>query len=111
MNKRENLNDHYHELLTWLQYEGKPSKSIWHPLFYTYPFGLRFELGDPALDDDDAYFHSADERGQRIWDTVFAPGDEVLLIFDGTPDRELKDALQECRMQRSSMCQRTVHLC
>ena len=46
----ERLNDIYLELLSWLQYEGKPSESIWHPLFYTYPFGLRFELGEYALD-------------------------------------------------------------
>lgn len=96
----EKLNDIYLELLTWLEYDGKPSESIWHPLFYRYPWGLRFELGDPALDDDDAYFRSAEERAQRIWDAAFAPEDEVLLIFDGTPDRELKEALKVCRMQR-----------
>lgn len=96
----ERLNDIYLELLDWLEYEGKPSKSIWHPLFYTYPWGLRFELGEYDLDDDEEYFRSACVRGQRIWDTVFAPDDEVLLIFDGTPDRELKEDLKDCRMQR-----------
>ena len=96
----ERLNDIYLELLSWLQYEGKPSEAIWHPLFYTYPFGLRFELGLDALDDDDAYFRSCYTRGQRICDTVFSPDDEVLLIFDGTPDRELKEALKHLRMQR-----------
>lgn len=100
MNKKEKLNDIYLELLSWLEYEGKPSKSIWHPLFYRYPWGLRFELGEYALDDEDEYICSAYERGQRIWDTVFASDDEVLLIFDGTPDRELKEALGGCRMQR-----------
>ena len=40
-----NLNNYYHELLSWLQYDGKPSDRIWHPLFYRYPWGLRFELG------------------------------------------------------------------
>ena len=96
----ERLNDIYLELLTWLQYEGKPSEGIWHPLFYTYPFGLRFELGLNALEDDDAYFRSCYTRGQRMWDTLFAPDDEVLLIFDGTPDRELKAELGHLQMQR-----------
>lgn len=98
--RQENLYDRYWELLGWLEYEGKPSKAIWHPLFYRYPWGLRFELGDPALDDDEAYFRVAEERAQRIWDAAFAAEDEVLLIFDGTPDRELKEALKPCRMQR-----------
>lgn len=96
----ENLNERYLELLSWLEYEGKPSESIWHPLFYTYPWGLRFELGEYALDDEDAYIRSACDRGQRIFDTVFAPDDEVLLIFDGTPDRELKEALKGLRRRR-----------
>lgn len=98
--EKENLNDHYLELLSWLEYEGKPSECIWHPLFYTYPFGLRFELGEYALDDEDEYIRSAYVRGQRMWDTVFAPDDEVLLVFDGTPDRELKEALKGLRLQR-----------
>ena len=96
----EQLNDIYLELLSWLKYEGKPSKAIWHPLFYRYPWGLRFELGDPALDDDEAYFRVAEERAQRIWDAAFAAEDEVLLIFDGTPDKDLKAELKHLRMQR-----------
>ena len=98
--RQENLYDRYWELLGWLEYEDKPSEAIWHPLFYTYPFGLRFELGEYALDDEDAYIRSAYTRGQRIWDTVFSPDDEVLLIFDGTPDKELKAELKHLRMQR-----------
>lgn len=96
----EQLNDIYLELLSWLKYEGKPSKAIWHPLFYRYPWSLRFELGDPALDDDEAYFRVAEERAQRIWDAAFAAEDEVLLIFDGTPDKDLKAELKHLRMQR-----------
>ena len=98
--RQENLYDRYWELLGWLKYEGKPSKAIWHPLFYRYPWGLRFELGDPALDDDEAYFRVAEERAQRIWDAAFAAEDEVLLIFDGTPDKDLKAELKHLRMQR-----------
>lgn len=94
------LNDIYLELLDWLPHEGKPSEAIWHPLFYTYPFGLRFELGEYALDDEADYIRSCYTRGQRIWDTLFAPEDEVLLIFDGTPDRALKSNLQHLQMQR-----------
>lgn len=90
----EKLNELYLELLSWLEYDGKPSESIWHPLFYRYSWGLRFELGEYAQDDEDAYVRSAYDRGQRIFDTVFAPEDEVLLIFDGTPDRELKEAMK-----------------
>ena len=98
--KKENLNDHYLELLNWLEYEGKPSESIWHPLFYTYPWSLRFELGEASLDDDDAYIRSCYTRGQRMWDCICGPEDEVLLIFDGTPDRELKEALKHLKRQR-----------
>ncbi len=96
----ERLNDIYLELLDWLQYEGKPSERIWHPLFYTYPWGLRFELGLFDLDDTAEYVQSAKDRGRRIWDQVFAPGDEVLVIFNTTPDVKLKQALKCCQMRR-----------
>lgn len=100
MNRKENLNDVYLELLSWLQYEGRPSERIWHPLFYTYPWGLRFELGLFDLDDRLEYVQSAKDRGRRIWDQVFAPDDEVLVIFDATPDAALKQELKGCRLQR-----------
>ena len=96
----ERLNDIFLELLNWLEYRGKPSEAIWHPLYYTYPWGLRFELGDPSLDDKDAYIRSALDRGQRIWDEVFSAEDEVLVIFDATPEPKLKQELKGCRMQR-----------
>ncbi len=96
----ERLNDIYLELLSWLRYEGRPSERIWHPLFYTYPWGLRFELGLFDLDDTAEYVQSAKDRGRRIWDEVFAPEDEVLVIFDTTPDRSLKMELKSCQMQR-----------
>lgn len=96
----ERLNDIYLELLDWLEYDGKPSARIWHPLFHTYPWGLRFELGEYELDDTAEYVRSAKDRGRRIWDAAFAREDEVLVIFDTTPDRELKQALKGCRMQR-----------
>ena len=100
MSKKENLNDIYLELLDWLRYEGKPSLRIWHPLYHTYPWGLRFELGVYELDDTAEYVQSAKERGRRIWDAVFASEDEVLVIFDTTPDTALKQALKTCQMQR-----------
>lgn len=96
----ERLNDIYLELLSWLEYESKPSKRVWHPLFYTYPWGLRFELGVFDLDDRSEYVQSARDRGRRIWDVVFAPGDEVLVIFNATPDAKLKQELKCCQMQR-----------
>lgn len=96
----ERLNDIYLELLSWLEYDGKSSERIWHPLFYTYPWGLRFELGLYALEDTAEYVQSAKDRGRRIWDRVFDPEDEVLAIFDLTPDRRLSQELQACRTQR-----------
>ena len=96
----EKLNDIYLELLSWLQYDGKSSERIWHPLFYVYPWGLRFELGVYELDDTLEYVQSAKDRGRRIWDTAFAPEDETLVIFDTTPDRALKQELKSCQMQR-----------
>ena len=100
MSKKENLNDYYLELLSWLEYEGKPSPRIWHPLYHTYPWGLRFELGVYELDDTAEYVQSAKDRGRRIWDAVFDQEDEVLVIFDTTPDTALKQALKTCQMQR-----------
>lgn len=100
MNRKENLNDYYEELLNWLEYRGKPSEAIWHPLFYTYPWGLRFELGDPLLEEREDYIRSATHRGERIWQAVFAPTDEVLVIFDTTPEKELKQELKYCQTQR-----------
>lgn len=100
MSKKENLNDYYLELLSWLEYEGKPSPRIWHPLYHTYPWGLRFELGVYELDDTAEYVQSAKDRGRRIWDAVFASEDEVLVIFDTTPDTALKQELKTCQLQR-----------
>lgn len=100
MSKKENLNDIYLELLSWLQYEGKPSPRIWHPLYHTYPWGLRFELGVYELDDTAEYVQSAKDRGRRIWDAVFDQQDEVLVIFDTTPDTALKQELKTCQLQR-----------
>ena len=99
MNK-DNLNQYYLELLSWLEYKGGASQRIWHPLFYTYPWGLRFELGEYAQDDLGEYVQSAKDRGLRIWREVFAPEDDVLVIFETTPDRALKQELKDCRMQR-----------
>ena len=100
MSKKENLNDIYLELLDWLRYEGNPSPRIWHPLYHTYPWGLRFELGVYELDDTAEYVQSAKDRGRRIWDTVFDQEDEVLVIFDTTPDTALKRELKTCQLQR-----------
>ena len=96
----EKLNDIYLELLSWLEYDGEPSALIWHPLFYVYPWGLRFELGVYELDDTAEYVQSAKDRGRRIWDAVFEPEDEVLVIFDTTPDRNVKQELKTCQLQR-----------
>ena len=96
----ERLNDIYLELLDWLRYEGKPSPRIWHPLYHTYPWGLRFELGIYELDDTAEYVQSAKDRGAQIWREVFAPEDEVLVIFDTTPDTALKQELKTCQLQR-----------
>ena len=100
MTKKETLNDIYQELLSWLEYEGKPSERIWHPLFHTYPWGLRFELGACDLEDTAEYIRSAKDRGRRIWDAVFAPEDDVLVIFDTTPDKRLSQELKTCQSQR-----------
>lgn len=97
---KEKLNDIYQELLGWLRPTDKPADRIWHPLFYSYPWSLRFEVGEYALEDEEEYIRSAYIRGQRIFDRVFAPDDVVLLIFDGTPDRELKALLKGLRLQR-----------
>ena len=61
---------------------------------------MRFELGVYELDDTAEYVQSAKDRGRRIWDAVFDQQDEVLVIFDTTPDTALKQELKTCQLQR-----------
>ena len=93
----------YHRLLENLAVNGCTYERIMHPLFYTYPYALRFEIGDPELaqmSDWERYARSAIVRAGVVYHTVFDPEDQVLVIIDKTPDRELKAALSGCLLQR-----------
>lgn len=60
------------------------------PLFYNWPYGLRFEIGPPDLEtwDDfdkgylnDAYFEKALERAIAIFESAFSADDQISLVY------------------------------
>ena len=93
----------FDQMLRSLPINGEPKPALFHPLFYTYPYALRFEMGNPEIACAaawEAYCDAASQRAQALFRGIFSPEDEVLVIFDRTPDREVKNAFQGCRMQR-----------
>lgn len=93
----------YTQLLEELKIDGKTYGRIFHPLFYTYPYALRFEIGLPDLIDRenwDPYVQSAIDRAKELYHSFFETSDLVLVICDSTPDRELKEAFSKCKMRR-----------
>lgn len=93
----------YEGLLERLKVEGRTFERIMHPLFYTYPYALRFEIGLPELAEQGAwedYAHSAIRRAGELYHSIFAPEDQVLVIIEKTPDREVKAAFSDCSLRR-----------
>lgn len=98
-----NLEAIYEGLLEQLKIDGKTFGRIIHPLFYTYPYGLRFEIGRPELAEQGAwedYARSAIARAGELYHSLFAPEDEVLVIMERTPDRKLNAAFSDCSLRR-----------
>ena len=52
------------------------------PLFYSWDYGLRFDLQDKKLKtSDDEYFAEAVRRAAEIFETVFAGSDRIIFVF------------------------------
>lgn len=56
--------------------------SLPYPLFYKFPVGIRFEMGDDNEDDDDRYIKGAKSRALSIFNELFDKDDEVYLVID-----------------------------
>lgn len=97
------LEEIYNVLLEKLVVDGNSYARIMHPLFYTYPYALRFEIGLPELAekrDWETYTSSAIERVRCLYHNFFELTDQVLVIIDRTPDPEMKAAFSECTLRR-----------
>ncbi len=71
-----------------------------YPIFYNLRIGLRFELGMEIIEDEDEYINESVRRACNIFNDVFAADDDILLVIDTTPDKELKQKLLNAIMQR-----------
>lgn len=56
--------------------------SLPYPLFYKFPVGIRFEMGDDNEDDDDRYIKGAKSRALSIFNELFDKDDEIYLVID-----------------------------
>lgn len=57
-----------------------PGLAIGPGLFYTWPTAVRFDLQSENSTSDEAYFVEVERRASLLFETVFAPTDEVLVI-------------------------------
>jgi len=70
--------------------ENFPKLKIEKPLFYNWPIGLRFEIGQDELEVSDEYFNAAHERAVSIFESVFGHNDEIELIYQQYSDGRKK---------------------
>ena len=56
--------------------------SLPYPLFYKFPVGIRFEMGDDNEDDDNKYIKGAKSRALSIFNELFDKDDEIYLVVD-----------------------------
>lgn len=75
------------------------------PVYHNFPIALRFEIGfgdnwiNGTSDNDDNlilnkdYCKIANQRALKIYSSAFKPNDDILLIFDYNPDKNLKKLL------------------
>ncbi|MDO4504232.1 MAG: hypothetical protein Q4B84_03735, partial [Clostridia bacterium] len=54
--------------------------SLQPPVFYKFPAGIRFEMGDDNEDDDDRYIKGAKSRALSIFNELFDKDDEIYLV-------------------------------
>jgi len=67
-----------------------PELKIEKPLFYSWPIGLRFEIGQDEIELSNEYFSAAHERAVSIFEAVFSQGDEVEIIYQQYSDGRKK---------------------
>lgn len=70
--------------------EKFPELKIEKPLFYNWPIGLRFEIGQDELEVSEEYFNAAHERAVSIFETVFSQNDEIEIIYQQYSDGRKK---------------------
>ena len=70
--------------------EKFPKLKIEKPLFYNWPIGLRFEIGQDELEVSDEYFNAAHERSVSIFEAVFSQNDEIEIIYQQYSDGRKK---------------------
>jgi len=70
--------------------EKFPKLKIEKPLFYNWPIGLRFEIGQDELEVSDEYFHAAHERAVSIFEAVFNESDEIEIVYQQYSDGRKK---------------------
>ncbi|MBA6354197.1 DUF3885 domain-containing protein [Colwellia sp. BRX9-1] len=70
--------------------ENFPKLKIEKPLFYNWPIGLRFEIGQDELEVSNEYFNAAHERAVSIFKSVFGHNDEIELIYQQYSDGRKK---------------------
>lgn len=70
--------------------ENFPKLKIEKPLFYNWPIGLRFEIGQDELEVSDEYFNAAHERAVSIFEAVFSQNDEIEIIYQQYSDGRKK---------------------
>ncbi|GLF91712.1 hypothetical protein Saga11_29710 [Bacillus safensis] len=65
-----------------------PDLILTPPLFYGWPFGLRFEVADWSLGKESVVLEKAGERALEIVKYTFDPEDEMLLVTDVYTEHE-----------------------
>jgi hypothetical protein len=60
--------------------EKFPGLELRMPLFYNWPFGIRFELGDPEEENLSAYMDRVYFRAISLFKALHAGGDDLLLV-------------------------------
>lgn len=52
------------------------------PVFYNFPVGLRFEMGDEKLEDENEYIECAKSRALSIFNELFGENEKLYLVVD-----------------------------
>ncbi|WP_400191958.1 DUF3885 domain-containing protein [Hymenobacter sp. B81] len=86
-----------------------PGLKLQTGLFYSWPVGLRFELAtDTHIATTDDYFREAVHRASVLFQAVFQPDDEVLVVYQQPADKRRRIRvgnflLRQCGIGRSQV--------
>ncbi|MET4106862.1 DUF3885 domain-containing protein [Hymenobacter sp. UYP22] len=67
-------------IITQFLQQYYPGLAIGPGLFYTWPVAVRFDLQSENSTSDEVYFAEVERRAALLFEAVFAPTDEVLII-------------------------------